>query len=81
MAICNVGNRCDWAINPKASNRHQFILVAIDYFTKWVEASSYAHVTQKVVKCFIEKDLIYQYGSPEKIVTDNAQNFNGKIIT
>ena len=67
-------------INPKASNRHQFILVAIDYFTKWVEASSYAHVTQKVVKCFIEKDLICRYGSPEKIVTDNAQNFNGKII-
>jgi hypothetical protein len=67
-------------INPKASNRHQFILVAIAYFTKWVEASSYAHVTQKVVKCFIEKDLICRYGSPEKIVTDNAQNFNGKII-
>ena len=41
-------------INPKANNRHQFILVVIDYFTKWVEASSYAHVTQKVVKCFID---------------------------
>ncbi|XP_073259793.1 uncharacterized protein [Populus alba] len=37
-------------VNPKASNGHKFILVAIDYFTKWVEASSYAHVTQKVVK-------------------------------
>lgn len=32
-------------INRKASNRDRFILVAIDYFTKWVEASSYAHVT------------------------------------
>jgi len=44
-------------INPKASNGHRFILVAIDYFTKWVKACSYAHVTQKVVKRFIEKDL------------------------
>ena len=67
-------------INPKASNGHRFILVAIDYFTKWVEACSYAHVTQKVVKRFIEKDLICRYGVPEKIVTDNAQNFNGKMI-
>jgi len=25
------------AIEPKASNGHRFILVAIDYFTKWVE--------------------------------------------
>ncbi|XP_070011215.1 uncharacterized protein [Nicotiana sylvestris] len=28
-------------IEPTASNRHRFILVAIDYFTKWVEAASY----------------------------------------
>jgi hypothetical protein len=27
-------------VNPKASNKHRFILVAIDYFTKWVETSS-----------------------------------------
>ncbi|WRX11880.1 Ribonuclease H domain - like 10 [Theobroma cacao] len=32
-------------ITPKASNGHRFILVAIDYFTKWVEAASYANVT------------------------------------
>ena len=33
-------------IEPKASNGHHFILVAIDYFTKWVEAASYANVTE-----------------------------------
>ncbi|KAI5387005.1 hypothetical protein KIW84_073234 [Lathyrus oleraceus] len=44
-----------WGINmigmiePKASNGHRFILVAIDYFTKWVEAASYANVTKQVV--------------------------------
>ncbi|XP_027927761.1 uncharacterized protein LOC114184644 [Vigna unguiculata] len=37
------------AIEPKASNGHRFILVAIDYYTKWVEAASYASVTRKVV--------------------------------
>jgi hypothetical protein len=29
-------------VTPKASNGHEFILVAIDYFTKWVEAASYS---------------------------------------
>jgi hypothetical protein len=52
-------------VNPKASNKHRFILVAINYFIKWVEVNSYAHVTQKVVKRFIEKDLIYCYGQLE----------------
>jgi len=67
-------------VNLKANNGHRFILVAIDYFTKWAEACSYAHVTQKVVKSFIKKDLICCYSSPKKIVIGNAQNFNGKMI-
>ena len=32
-------------ITPKASNGYRFIFVVIDYFTKWVEAASYANVT------------------------------------
>ena len=32
------------------------------------------------MKKFIERDLICRYGPPEKIITDNAQNFNGKMI-
>jgi len=43
------------AIEPKASNGHHFILVAIDYFTKWVETSSYASVMRSVVVRFIKK--------------------------
>lgn len=35
-------------INPKASNGHRFILMAIDYLTKWVEATSYANISPKV---------------------------------
>ncbi|XP_070015161.1 uncharacterized protein [Nicotiana sylvestris] len=40
-------------IEPAASNRHRFMLVVIDYFTKWVEAASYKAVTKKVVTDFI----------------------------
>ena len=54
--------------------------MAIDYFTRWVEAGSFAHVTQKVLKKIVEGDLICRYEPLEKIITDNAQNFNGRII-
>jgi len=59
-------------VNPKANNGHRFILVAIDYLMKWVEACSYAYMNWKLVNRFIEKDLLCRYGLPEKIVTDNA---------
>ncbi|XP_027368234.1 uncharacterized protein LOC113874209 [Abrus precatorius] len=67
-------------IEPKASNGHRFILVAIDYFTKWVEATSYASVTRNVVERFIKKDLICQYGLPSKLITDDGTNLNNKIM-
>jgi len=68
------------AIEPKASNKHHFILVAIDYFTKWVEAASYASVTRSVVIKFIKKEIICRYGMPRKIITNNATNLNNKMM-
>lgn len=36
-------------IEPKAANGYRFILVAIDYFTKWIEVASYTNVTRQVI--------------------------------
>lgn len=67
-------------IEPTASNGHRFILVAIDYFTKWVEVASYANVTRQVVALFIKQNFICRYGVPERIITDNGSNLNNKMI-
>ncbi|MCQ7416346.1 DDE-type integrase/transposase/recombinase [Salmonella enterica] len=68
-------------IDPKASNGHRFILVAIDYFTKWVEAASYRDVTKGVVIKFIKKEIICRYGLPETLISDNARNLNNKMMS
>ena len=68
-------------IRPTASNKHRFILVAIDYFTKWVEAASFAIVTKNVVARFIWHNLICRYGVPERIIMDNGTNLNNTMIT
>ena len=68
-------------INPTASNRHHFILVAIDYFTKWVEAASFDSVTKNVVARFIKHNLICRYGIPERIIINNGTNLNNTMIT
>ena len=56
-------------IRPTSSNGHRFILVAIDYFTKWIEAASFATVTKNVVEWYIKHNLIYRYGVPDRIIT------------
>ena len=42
-------------IYPASSKGHNFILVAIDYFTKWVEAVPLKNVEQKNVIQFIKE--------------------------
>ncbi|XP_048420063.1 uncharacterized protein K02A2.6-like [Pyrus x bretschneideri] len=55
--------------------KHAWILVANDYFTKWVEAKSYAELTSKEVCNFIEENIVTRFGAPETIITDNGTIF------
>ncbi|XP_050216005.1 uncharacterized protein LOC126667079 [Mercurialis annua] len=66
-------------IHPTASNGHEFIVVAIDYFTRWVEAKSYKILGAKQMAEFIETRLIYRYGVPHHIVSDNGVQFQGEV--
>ena len=67
-------------IDTSTSNGHRFILVAIEYFTKWVEAESYKHVTKKVVDDFLRKHIICHFDVPETLITDNAKNLNNDMV-
>ena len=67
-------------ITSKASNDYRFIFVVIDYFTKWVEAASYASVTKTVVARFIKNKIICRYGLPKRIISDNGLNLNNDMV-
>ncbi|KAG8471705.1 hypothetical protein CXB51_036174 [Gossypium anomalum] len=44
------------------------------------KAASYENVTKSVVSRFLKKEIIFRYGMPEKIISDNALNLNNKMI-
>ncbi|PKI67878.1 hypothetical protein CRG98_011736 [Punica granatum] len=56
-------------ISSKASNGHLFILVAIDYFTKWIEAITLTSVTMKAVARFLKRDIVAIYGDWHEMLT------------
>ncbi|KAM2498199.1 hypothetical protein PS1_040490 [Malus domestica] len=58
--------------------KHAWILVATDYFTKWVEAKSYAELTSKEVCDFVEEHIVTRFGAPETILTDNGTIFTAE---
>nr|XP_051190963.1 uncharacterized protein LOC127304312 [Lolium perenne] len=50
------------------------LLVAVDKFTKWVEAKPIKKCDSKTATKFL-RELIYRYGYPHGIITDNGTNF------
>ena len=59
-------------IRPNASNGHEYIVVPIDYFSRWIEVESFGTLRAKQMAKFIEKSLICKYGVPHHIVIDNC---------
>ena len=62
-----------------ALNGHKYIVVAIDYFSRWIEVESFTILKAKQMAKFIEKSLICRYGVPHHIVTDNGVQFQAEI--
>ena len=66
-------------VAPKTLNRHEYILVAIDYFTKWVKAAFYFVLKVKHVARFIENNIICWFWEPQEIISDNGSHFEGEV--
>ena len=51
----------------------KFVVVEIDYFTKWVEAELLATIMEKNVRNFVWKSIIYRFEIPKVFVFDNGK--------
>lgn len=67
-------------IRPSSSKLQRYILVGIDYFTKWIEAIPLTNVDQETIVKFIQKHIIYRFGIPETITTDQGSIFTGRKV-
>ena len=60
---------------PPVKGGRKYVVVVIDYFTKWVEAEPLASITSQVVQCFFWKNIICRFGVPREITVDNRAQF------
>ena len=65
---------------PQATGNKRFVLVAVDYFTKWVEAKALANIQDMDVKKFVWKNIVTRFGVPESLVLDNGLQFYSKAF-
>ena len=54
--------------------------MAVEYFTKWVEAEAVSTITESRVRTFIWKNIICRFGLPRVLVSDNGAQFSGSRL-
>ena len=65
---------------PLGTRQMKFLVVDIDYFTKWVEAELLASITQQNVKNFVWKNIVCRFGVPKILMSDNGRQFDNALF-
>jgi transposase InsO family protein len=62
-------------IHPSSTNGHRFVVVATDYFTKWVEALLLRNMTHRDLISFMMNNIVYRFGVPQTLTTNQGAAF------
>ncbi|KAL4360478.1 hypothetical protein GQ457_04G016190 [Hibiscus cannabinus] len=57
-----------------------YILLAVDYVSKWVEAIATTHNDAKTVQKFIKKNIFTRFGTPRVIISEEGRHFDNRSI-
>ena len=61
---------------PTTVRQLKFLVVGIDYFTKWVEAEALATITEENIRSFVWRCIICRFSIPRVLVSDNGKQFD-----
>ncbi|XP_071907834.1 uncharacterized protein [Coffea arabica] len=60
---------------PRAPGGYEYLVVAIDYFTKWVEAEPLSTISSRSIHKFLWRNVVCRFGIPRVLVSDNGRQF------
>ena len=63
-----------------SSYDHKYILLAMDYVSKWVEAIATHSNDAKVVLNFLQRNIFTKFGTPRAIISDEGNHFYNKMM-
>ena len=84
MSISSPWPFAKWGIDivgplPTAPTKKNLLLVATDYFSKWIEVEDFASIKDKEVTRFIWKNIVCRFGIPRMIVSDNGPQLDSWV--
>ena len=65
---------------PIGVRQLKFLVVGIDFFTKWVEAEALAIIMEKNILSFFWRNIICRFGIPRVLVSNNGKQFDNSAF-
>ena len=84
VSISNPWPFAQWGIDivgplPIAPDQKKLLLVATDYFNKWIKAYAFSSIKDRDVTRFIWKNIVCRFGILRSIVSDNGPQFDRRV--
>ena len=64
----------------RSSYNNKYILLAVDYVSKWVEGIATQTNDAKVVLKFLKKNIFTRFGTPRALISDEGSHFCNKWV-
>jgi hypothetical protein len=61
-----------------AQGNLKFTFVAVEYFTKWIEARAVSTITSKAAQKFFWQNIVCRFGVPSELTVDNVKQFDSQ---
>jgi hypothetical protein len=65
---------------PPVQRNLKYVVVAVEYFSKWIEAKPLATITSVTVQKFFWQNIVCHFGVPKAITVDNGTQFDAKAF-
>ena len=65
---------------PLTYDGNQYVVVFLDYLTKWVEAFPIPDQQAETVARLLVEEVVCRYGAPERLLSDRGSNFMSELI-
>jgi hypothetical protein len=65
---------------PPAQGNLKYVVVAVEYFSKWIEAKPLATIFSTTVHKFFWQNIVCRFGVPKAITVDNGTQFDAKTF-
>jgi ribonuclease HI len=65
---------------PPAQGNLKYVVVAVEYFSKWIEAKPLATITSATVQKFFWQNIVCRFGVPKAIIVNNGTQFDAKTV-